>query len=446
MSQRRIQLLPKYCTKPGGGSDRPDRDKTSQSWFVSTKKSSLGRPKPKTGKPAKRVAPQRKPTYKPPKVNKSSKVKRASTETETVRAAPARAKRKKAAFLRDSLKDRPKENGAPETTPERVASIRDRIRARAQGEGKVATGSALPLRNKGKVKSKEKSAPTLGTVVPAPEKTLEPVVSTSRAAGEALKDVLRKAHKHRSNGEYSQAEPHFRKALELLEALFPPDHERLAQGLDHYAGVLLRLDRVEESVYYRRRSKFIRGKGESPGPVAPMPHPAVQVPPVEPSKALPPTVPAVPLPHGGPTLNPPETLPHASPVAPLERGVTLADLLHVKSSILRLEEFMRWDSLGEGWASRREGWVEEVCSASAVNALCQLVAEFESHLLWEVSEAGWESARDDWHAGFIDATEMSSLVEALILLEDHVCFRAFLDGWVGERVHWGRMVQWSDSD
>ncbi len=62
---------------------------------------------------------------------------------------------------------------------------------------------------------------------------------------------------------------------------------------------------------------------------------------------------------------------------------------------------MRRDSPGEGWASRREDRVEEVCSASAVNELCQLVAESESHRLWDVCEVGWESSRDDRHAGFI---------------------------------------------
>jgi len=391
---------------------------------------------PRKVRPAKMVVTQTKATKR-----KTQRKRKAVTEASLPRQAIPSPKSRKARSLRDTLGEKSNCAAANGSTSEQVSAIRRRMRERVGSEERVTTGRALPIRISVQVGAKDET----GAVAPKRNVTTK-AVETADDRREHLKVIQRQARKLRFKRDYVRAEPCFRKALELLEGLLPPGHEGLVRGLDDYADILLRLDRTEQSVVYKNKSNSIREKcAPSEGvtlrtrtvndKLAPLPPVALRM--VESSEQPP---------ASDRSLPPQNSLSRLDSPVSTEQITSLSDLLHIKSPILRLEEFMRWDSLGEGWASRREGWVEEICSASAVNELSQLVAEFESQILWEVSEEGWESARDDWHAGFIEATEMSSLVEALIVLEDHVCFRAFLDGWVGERVHWGRMVQWSDSD
>lgn len=240
----------------------------------------------------------------------------------------------------------------------------------------------------------------------------------------ALKWYITRSHEFRAAKKYPLVESNLKHALDLTEKLFPSGHQRVAEALENYAASLRLLDRLDEAVLFKGRAEVIRGRNSTPEP---SPDSCVN------SQS--------PVPVSSCT----EPLPR-----PIEVGspspVGLADLLHLKSSILRLEEFIFWESLDERWTSGRDRWVEEVCSAPTVNALCQLVADFEAHLLWDVSEEGWRATRDGWSAGCFEATEMTSLVEALVVLEDHIRIDAFQDGWVDERAYWGRLVQWSHAD
>jgi len=134
--------------------------------------------------------------------------------------------------------------------------------------------------------------------------------------------------------------------------------------------------------------------------------------------------------------------PSSTRLAHLHGGqVDVANLLHAKSSIIRLEEYMIWEALDSDWPARREGWVEEVCLATTVESLSRLVAEFGGHLFWEPSEAG-NSERVGWLSRCDTASNIGALAEILLILEDYLVPQAFQEGWSEDRDHWGRMVQW----
>lgn len=141
-----------------------------------------------------------------------------------------------------------------------------------------------------------------------------------------------------------------------------------------------------------------------------------------------------------------ETATSTGPARPEEHPVGITDLLHAKSSIVRLEEYMIWKALTPEWSDRREEWVGEVCQAITVESLIRLVAELESHIYYEFCEREWDFQRDGWLSACEAASDLGTLVELLISLEDHIGIRAFQEGWAEDRVHWGRMVQWLDTD
>ncbi len=286
------------------------------------------------------------------------------------------------------------------------------------------------------------------------------VVYNAKDFNKNLGKIKSKAYHYHGVGDLFRAELFFKRALELVEGHFPPDNERVAKELDNYSSILRKLGRVEEAIQYEKRSRFIREKGHSPQPLDPRQRPETVVALVELSEVpgsivtpdllrcekQPSDTPVVPPPVGLSTPLVSKLSIADSYVGNEESHVSDADLLHLKSLIIRLEEFLGWESMDEGWADRREGWGEEICSATTVNELGGLIADLELHLFLEAYEESWASVREDWSAGCVNATGLIAIVEALIVLEDHIRFAAFRDGWVEERTYWGRMVQWCHPD
>ena len=68
------------------------------------------------------------------------------------------------------------------------------------------------------------------------------------------------AELYREQGDYAKAEPLYKKALAIREKALGPTHPTLAQGLENYAGLLRKLNRIPEAEKLETRAKAIRAK------------------------------------------------------------------------------------------------------------------------------------------------------------------------------------------
>jgi tetratricopeptide (TPR) repeat protein len=67
-------------------------------------------------------------------------------------------------------------------------------------------------------------------------------------------------------GKYTQAEPLFKRALNIWEKALPPDHPSIAQGLENYATLLRKTNRPVEAEKMEARAKAIRAKRPAQNP------------------------------------------------------------------------------------------------------------------------------------------------------------------------------------
>ncbi len=61
-----------------------------------------------------------------------------------------------------------------------------------------------------------------------------------------------------AQGQYSQAEPLYQRALAIREKTLGPEHPKLATSLENYAALLRKLDRTAEAESMEVRAKAIR--------------------------------------------------------------------------------------------------------------------------------------------------------------------------------------------
>ena len=74
-----------------------------------------------------------------------------------------------------------------------------------------------------------------------------------------LKQTVTEANRLRQLKQYPAAATAFREVLALVEKLYAPDHQRVAEALENYAVVLRLLGRSEE-YKHRLRAKEIRAR------------------------------------------------------------------------------------------------------------------------------------------------------------------------------------------
>jgi len=63
-----------------------------------------------------------------------------------------------------------------------------------------------------------------------------------------------------NQGQYAQAEPLYKRSLQIKEKALGPDHPDLATGLENYAKLLRKTNRDAEAVKLDVRAKAIRAK------------------------------------------------------------------------------------------------------------------------------------------------------------------------------------------
>ena len=85
-----------------------------------------------------------------------------------------------------------------------------------------------------------------------------------RARVPALSASLIAAISHGSRPPYShidaEAEPHYKRALAIIEKALGPEHPDVAQSLENYAALLRKTGRDDEAVKLEARAKAIRAK------------------------------------------------------------------------------------------------------------------------------------------------------------------------------------------
>ena len=67
-----------------------------------------------------------------------------------------------------------------------------------------------------------------------------------------------------AQGQYAEAEPLYRRALEILEAGLGPDHPSVAMVLENLAGLLRHLGRGDEAEQLEERAAAIKGGKRTP--------------------------------------------------------------------------------------------------------------------------------------------------------------------------------------
>jgi tetratricopeptide (TPR) repeat protein len=61
-------------------------------------------------------------------------------------------------------------------------------------------------------------------------------------------------------GQYAEAEPLFKRALEIVEKALGPEHPNVAKTLENYASLLRTMERDAEAEEMEERAKAIRAK------------------------------------------------------------------------------------------------------------------------------------------------------------------------------------------
>lgn len=136
------------------------------------------------------------------------------------------------------------------------------------------------------------------------------------------------------------------------------------------------------------------------------------------------------------TTNNPPTLPN-HPVNPSDQSKSLTLIVHLKSSILRLESSVAASFFEAEWKHRHPKWLEILLQAKDISALANALIVFEDHTAWNAFGDTWHDMRDKWIAQCRHAKSAYDIAEALICLEDELSTIAFNCDWMQERVSWG---------
>jgi tetratricopeptide (TPR) repeat protein len=67
---------------------------------------------------------------------------------------------------------------------------------------------------------------------------------------------------YQAQGNYTEAEPLYRRSLEILEMALGPEHPNVPKALDNYAEQLRETGRADEAAEMAARAKSIRAKYE----------------------------------------------------------------------------------------------------------------------------------------------------------------------------------------
>ncbi len=67
-------------------------------------------------------------------------------------------------------------------------------------------------------------------------------------------------------GRYAEAEPHYRRALAIVEKALGPEHPAVATSLENYAGLLRKTGRTEEAAGMEDRAQAIRARHAGANP------------------------------------------------------------------------------------------------------------------------------------------------------------------------------------
>ncbi len=70
------------------------------------------------------------------------------------------------------------------------------------------------------------------------------------------------AELYRAQGRYAEAEPHYQRALAILEKVLGPEHPDVATSLENYAALLRETEREDQAKEMEARAKAIRAKYE----------------------------------------------------------------------------------------------------------------------------------------------------------------------------------------
>src|SRR6266571_4775331 len=68
------------------------------------------------------------------------------------------------------------------------------------------------------------------------------------------------AYIYSRKGEYEQSEAFYQRTLKIYEKTLPPDHPNIAVTMDNYAGLLRKMNRIEEATTLEERAQAIRAK------------------------------------------------------------------------------------------------------------------------------------------------------------------------------------------
>ena len=89
----------------------------------------------------------------------------------------------------------------------------------------------------------------------------EAVELLPRRYNEQLADYLNAAGlAYNKAGRYSEAEPLYKRSLQIMERVLGPDHPNVATVLENYADLLQKMDREKEAAELEARAKSIRNK------------------------------------------------------------------------------------------------------------------------------------------------------------------------------------------
>ncbi len=70
------------------------------------------------------------------------------------------------------------------------------------------------------------------------------------------------AELYRAQGRYAEAEPHYQRALAILEKVLGPEHPDVATSLENYAALLRETEREDQAEEMEARAKASRAKYE----------------------------------------------------------------------------------------------------------------------------------------------------------------------------------------
>jgi len=104
--------------------------------------------------------------------------------------------------------------------------------------------------------------------------------------------------------------------------------------------------------------------------------------------------------------------------------------------LVELETNIKWSAVEQKWRNRREGWIQDVQSASDSAGVGALLAELESNIKWEAVDNRWRSRRDSWVQDCASAKSPRRLAKLLTELETNIKWEAVENKWRSRRDSW----------